>query len=174
MALPYLRWILTRGFLPLAGVCAACATAVAGPADDVQRAEASLRGGDVFNAMSLLRKAADQNHGAAQARLADLLHSAQYDQEALVLYRKAAQQGEAAGEFGLGRMYADGAGVPRDAAQALAWYRKAEARNHAPALDALARAYRTGDLGLDKDLEQAAKYDARARELLKQQAGAAR
>lgn len=145
--------------------------AAASPADDVRQAEVSLNSGDVFNAMSLLRRAADQNHGGAQARLADLLHAAEFDQEALVLYRRSAQQGEAAGEFGLGRMYADGTGVPRDAALALEWYRKAEAKNYAPALDALARAYRTGSLGLPKDMERAARYDARAKELQKQQQG---
>lgn len=174
MALLSSRWFPVRGWLPAAALCALGSAAVAGPAEDVQRAEASLGGGDVVAAMSLLRRAADQNHGVAQARLADLLRAAQFDQEALVLYRKSAQQGEAAGEFGLGRMYADGTGVPRDAALALEWYRKAEAKNHAPALDALARAYRTGDLGLAKDLEQAARYDARAREFQKQQGGAVR
>ena len=145
--------------------------AIASPADDVRQAEVSLNNGDVFNAMSLLRRAADQNHGVAQARLADLLHAAEFDQEALVLYRRSAGQGEAAGDFGLGRMNADGTGVPRDAVLALEWYRKAEAKNYAPALDALARAYRTGSLGLPRDLEQAARYDARAKELQKQQQG---
>lgn len=169
MAALHQIWIPARRGLSLAALCAVCGIAFASPAEDVQRAEASLRGGDVFAAMSHLRKAADQNHGLAQARLADLLRAAQFDQEALILYRKAAQQGEAAGEFGLGRMYADGTGVPRDAALALQWYRKAQARNHVPALDALARAHRTGDLGLAKDLEQAARLDALARELLQQQ-----
>lgn len=159
----------SRGLLALAALWAGCAAAVASPDEDVQRAEASLRGGDVFAAISQLRKAADRNNGLAQARLADLLRAAEFDQEALILYRKAAQQGEAAGEFGLGKMYADGVGVPRDAALALEWYRKAEARNHAPALDALARAHRTGDLGLTRDPELAARLDARARELLQQQ-----
>lgn len=158
------HWFLVRGLSSLAVLCALGGAALAAPQDDVHQAEASLAGGDVFAAMTLLRKAADQNHGLAQARLADLLRAAQFDQEALVLYRKSAEQGEPAGEFGLGRMYADGTGVPRDHALALDWYRKAEAKNHAPALDALARAHRTGDLGLSKDLELASRYDARASE----------
>jgi TPR repeat protein len=155
--------------LSLAALCALGGPAIAGPQDDVNQAQASLAGGDVFAAMTLLRRAADQNHAVAQARLADLLRAAQFDQEALALYRNSAEQGEPAGEFGLGRMYADGTGVPRDPALALEWYRKAEAKNHAPALDALARAYRTGDLGFTRDLELAARYDARARESQKQQ-----
>lgn len=144
---------------------AVCGGAHAGAAEDVQQAQSALRTGDVFTAMSLLRKAADQNNPLAQARLADLLHSAEFDPEALELYRRSAKQGEAAGEFGLGRMYADGAGLRRDPAAALEWYRKAEAKNYWPALDALARAYRTGSLGLAKDLQRAGELEARVREL---------
>jgi TPR repeat protein len=153
------RWVLSLAALGAAGMVQA------GPAEDVQQAEAALRTGDVFTAMALLRKAADQNHALAQARLADLLHAAEFDREAVVLYQKAADQGEAAGEYGLGRSYADGTGVARDPALALQWYRKAEQKNHAPALDALARAYRTGDLGLPRNLEQANALDARVRVL---------
>lgn len=156
--------------LSLAALFAFGTRVEAGAAEDVERAEASIRAGDVVTAFALLRKASDQNHAGAQARLADLLRAAEFDREALALYRKAAEQGDAAGEFGLGRMYADGVGVPRDAAVALEWYRKAEKKNHAPALDALARAYRTGDLGLPKDLERASTLDARVRGL--QQAAA--
>lgn len=155
--------LLARCILTLAAFCAFGARVEAGPADDVKQAQASLRTGDVFESMSLLRRAADQNHAPAQAGLADLLHAAEFDQEALVLYRQAAAQGDAAGEFGLGRMYADGAGVVRDPVQALEWYRKAEKQNHAPTLDALARAYRSGDLGLVKDVDQASALDTRVR-----------
>ena len=166
--------LIARCVLSLAAFCAFGARVEAGPADDVREAQASLRTGDVFASMSLLRKAADQNHAPAQAGLADLLHAAEFDQEALVLYRQAASQGDAAGEFGLGRMYADGAGVPRDPVLALEWYRKAEKQNHAPTLDALARAYRTGDLGLAKDLEQANALDARVRTIRQAQGRDAR
>ena len=158
-------------------VCAAvlgglAVAAEAGPAEDLRQAETSMREGDVFTAMALLRKAADENHPGAQARLADLLHAAEFDGEALVLYRKAAEQGNAAGEFGLGRMYADGSGVPRDPALALEWYRKAEKQNHAPALDALARAYRSGDLGLAKDAQRASALDAQVKVLVQAAKGA--
>ena len=156
--------IVTCCVLSLAALCAAGGV-LAGPAEDVQQAESALRSGDVYTAMSLLRKAADQNHPLAQAQLADLLHAAEFDKEALVLYQKSAEQGEPAGEFGLGRTYADGTGVPRDPALALQWYRKAEQKNHAPALDALARAYRTGDLGLTRDLDRANALDVRFRAL---------
>jgi TPR repeat protein len=62
--------------------------------------------------------------------------------------------------------------VPRDAALALEWYRKAEKKNYWPALDALARAYRIGDLGLPKDVPQANALAARVRTLQAAEKGA--
>lgn len=170
--------LLTRSFpvarsaLALALFIGAAAPVLADPPQDMQQAETALNNGDVFTAMALLRKAADQGYGAAQARLGDLLHAAEFDKEAIALYRKAAEQGEAAGEFGLGRMYAHGTGVDRDAAQALEWYRKSEKKDHPPTLEALARAYRTGDLGLARDLDQANALEARAKQLRQNAKGA--
>ena len=166
--------IVVRFIVLLAALCAAGANVSAGPAEDVQQAETSLQAGDLPTAMSLLRRAADQNHPLAQARLADLLVKAEFNAQALALYRKSAEQGEAAGEFGLGHMYADALGVPRDVALALEWYRKAEKKNYWPALDALARAYRIGDLGLPKDIAQANALDARVRQLQAAAKGAAK
>jgi len=174
MKLVHSLQILVRGAFVLACLIAAGSNVRAAPADDVRQADAALATGDVFVAMSLLRRAADQNDALAQARLGDLLHAAEFDAEALVLYRKSAEQGEAAGEFGLGRMYADGAGVPRDPAKALEWYRKAESKNHPQTLDALARAYRTGSLGLARDLDRANALDERVRTLYAAQKAAAK
>ena len=150
--------------LILALACVA-GLASAGPAEDTAAAEAAIRSGDVFTAMGTLRRLADGGYGPAQARLADLLHAAENDAEAVLLYRKAADQGDPAGQCGLAKMHADGTGVPRDDAEALRLYRLAAQKNYAPAFDALARAYRTGTLGLAKDVAEAAAMDARAREL---------
>ncbi len=146
----------------------------AGPKEDTEQAEQAFRSGDLIVAMTLLRKAADLGHAPAQARLADLLDAAEQDAEAVALYRKAAEQGDPAGEYGLGRMLAQGEGVARDVAQALQWYRKAVAREHVPALEALSRAYRSGDLGLTRDAQEAARLEARARALRAERAQAAR
>lgn len=156
----------TRCVAAVAMLCAIASGAAAGPVEDLRDAEAAAGAGDVYTAMSLLRKAADRNHPVAQARLADLLHAAEFDAEALDLYKRSAAQGEAAGEFGLGVMYANGAAVKRDDALALEWYRKAEKKNFPPALDALARAYRTGTLGLAKDVAAANELEARRKSLL--------
>jgi TPR repeat protein len=144
------------------GALLAAAAAHAGPAEDVKAADAALRADDLPQAMALLRKAADQGDPLAQARLGDLLRSAGLEAEAVVLYTKAVDRGEPAGEVGLGRAYADGAGVPQDAARALELYRKAEARNYGPAFDLIGRAYRTGSLGLPRDLEKAKSYEDKA------------
>lgn len=133
----------------------------AGPAEDVKAAETALREGDLPTAFGLLRKASDQDYPLAQARLGDLLRAAEFEQEAVVMFKKAADRGEPAGEVSLGRAYADGAGVKADPEAALALFRKAEAKNYGPVYDILARAHRAGTLGLPKDLEKAKDYEAK-------------
>lgn len=162
--------LLARCTLWLGALLAATALH-AGPAEDVQKADAALRAGDLPTAMTLLRKAADQDFPLAQARLGDLLRAAEFEKEAVVLYKKAADRGEPAGWFGLGRALADGAGIEKDQAAALALYRKAEQKDFPPALEALGRAYRTGALGLPQDLQKAQDYQRRA-ETLSRTAGA--
>ena len=51
-------------------------------------------------------------------------------------------------------MYEDGRGVPRDNAQALAWYRKAADQSNATAQSNLGRCYETGH-GVPQDASQA-------------------
>ena len=156
------------------GALLTAAAVQAGPAEDVKAADVALRAGDLPLAMSLLRKASDQDFPLAQARLGDLLRAAEFETEAVALYKKAADRGEPAGEVGLGRAYADGAGVTKDPVLALELYRKAEQKKYGPAYDALARAYRTGTLGLAKDLEQAKAYDAKAADWQKTQTAEAK
>jgi TPR repeat protein len=158
---PFARCILWMGAL------FAAAAVWAGPAEDVQQAETAYMAGDLPAALSLLRKAADQDYPPAQAKLGDLLRIAGYEAEAVEVYKKAAAKGDPAGEVGLGRAYADGAGIAKDPAKALELYRKAQEKNHGPAFDMLARAYRTGTLGLPKDPVQAKAYEDKAAELAK-------
>lgn len=129
------------------------------------KAEAAFRTGDLIVAMGLLRQAADAGHGPAQSRLADMLDAAEQDAEAVVWYRKAAAQNDAHGEYGLGRMLAHGEGVARDPVEALLWYRRAAEKNHVFAIEALARAYRSGDLGLDRNIAEADRLEQRAKSL---------
>ena len=133
--------------------------------DQTERAEAAFRNGDLITAMGLLRQAADAGYAPAQARLADLLDAAEQDVEAVALYRKAAAQGDPAGELGLGRMLAQGDGVARDIEQGLALIRRAAEKNHPPAIDALARATRTGAFGLTRDPIEADRLEQRIKTL---------
>ena len=116
--------------------------------ENYQEARRIFVRGDVVGAMPLLRKAADEGHAPAQVLLAQMLDQAEFNSEAVEYFRKAAQQGNADGEFGLGSMYAAGEGVPRDAQAALNWYRRAAGRGHDRAILALALAHLRGDLGL--------------------------
>ncbi|WP_310732352.1 tetratricopeptide repeat protein [Ideonella sp. A 288] len=130
-----------------------------------ERAEAAFRTGDLIVAMGLLRQAADAGHGPAQSRLADMLDAAEQDAEAVVWYRKAAAQNDAHGEYGLGRMLAHGEGVARDPVEAVRWYRLAAEKNHVFAIEALARAHRSGDLGIERNLAEADRLEQRAKTL---------
>jgi hypothetical protein len=79
--------------------------------------------------------------------------SVDYDQ-ALALYHKAADRGDATGEFNVGFMYANGNGVKQDYAQAVEWYRKAAAKGQFEAENSLGDMYYYG-LGLPLDYAQA-------------------
>jgi hypothetical protein len=70
--------------------------------------------------------------------------------EAITWYRRAAEQGEAAGEFNLGGMYAHGLGVAQDDAEAAKWYSKAADQGDAVSQFSLGVAYARG-LGVARD-----------------------
>ena len=57
--------------------------------------------------------------------------------EAARLYRKAAEQGDAVAQQGLGYMYATGRGVPLDRGEAIVWYIRAAAKGDVRAKGAL-------------------------------------
>lgn len=60
----------------------------------------------------------------AQIKLANEFYSKKNYKEAIDLYRKAADQGNIAGEYNLGIMYEKGLGVKKDVIQAITWYQK--------------------------------------------------
>ena len=155
--------------LAAAGLCLALVVpAVAGgaPADDYKRGEQAYRGGDVVSAMAALRRAAEQGHAPAQVLLAEILDRAEFNEEALGWYRKAAEQGDAAGEYGVGEMYLAGEGVKKDPGQAWFWFARAADKKYGPAIIALANAYIRAAI----DAEPAAPDAARAAEWLRKAA----
>ena len=68
--------------------------------------------------------------------------------------RARAERGEAEAQYGLGWMYSNGQGVPKDNVQALSWLRQAAAQGHAGAQFGLAWMYGNGQ-GVPKDNAQA-------------------
>jgi SpoVK/Ycf46/Vps4 family AAA+-type ATPase len=81
--------------------------------------------------------------------------------EAVRWYRKAADQGNAQGQWYLGVMYGYGRGVAEDKAEAVRWYRKAADQGHRVAQNCLGWAFEQG-LGVSADVSQAAKWYAKA------------
>ena len=122
----------------------------AAPEDDFRAGSRAFHTGDVVQAMALLKKSADAGHAPSQSLLAYILDKAEFNDEAIAYYRKAAAQGDAEGEFGLGSMYAAGEGIKRDPAEARKWITRAAERGHATAINALAQAYMRGELGVDE------------------------
>lgn len=122
----------------------------AAPEDDFRAGSQAFREGDVVQAMAVLKKSADAGHAPSQSLLAYILDKAEFNDEAIAYYRKAAAQGDAEGEFGLGSMYAAGEGVKRDPAEARKWITRAAEKGHAAAINALAEAYIKGGLGIDE------------------------
>ena len=73
------------------------------------------------------------------------------------LYYKAAQQGDAAGQFHLGTMYRDGGGVEYNQEQAARWFRESAQQNYADAENELGMLYQHGR-GVPQDDLQAASW----------------
>jgi TPR repeat protein len=138
-----LRW--------LAGLLiAAASAALAGPAEDFRAGEDAYRSGDLVGAMPLLRRAADAGDARAQALYGHLLDISEFNEQAALYYRQAAEQGNVDGQFGLGSLYAAGEGVERDAAAARRWFELAASQGHAGAINTLARASISGELGFPR------------------------
>lgn len=135
--------------------------AAAAPEQDSAEAEKEFDRGDLVVSMSLWRRAAEQGYAPAQSRLADVLDAAEEDEEAVAWYRKAAAQGYAAGEYGLGQMYAKGEGVKKDIEQARLYISRAAEQGYLLGLVAMMEAYRSGGLGLAKDAEKAAVWESK-------------
>ena len=83
--------------------------------------------------------------------------------QALEWYRRAAAQGHAGAQNGLGIAYALGQGVTRDDAEAVRWYRRAAEQEDAAAQVNLASAY-AGGRGVPRDDAEAVRWYRRAAE----------
>jgi len=85
----------------------------------------------------------DANIGDAKLKTRDYIGAEKY-------YRKAAEQGDARGEYGLGELYAGGKGVQQDYAEAAKWYQKAADHGHSKGQYKLGLMYSYGQ-GVQQD-----------------------
>jgi len=124
---------------------------LAAPQDDYSAGRKAYLAGDVVSAMTPLKRAADAGYAPAQSLYGYILDKAEYNEEAAQYFRRAAEQGDADGEYGLGLLYASGEGVARDPAAARAWLERAGNQDHGLAVVALSQAFLTGRLGFKTD-----------------------
>lgn len=81
--------------------------------------------------------------------------------EAVKWFRKAAEQGHAAGQANLGTMYENGSGVKRDYAEAAKWYRKADEQGFVGVQNNLGVIYENGE-DVNQDHGEAVKWYRKA------------
>jgi len=129
---------------------------VAAPQDDYNAGRKAYLAGDVVSAMTPLRRAADAGYAPAQSLYGYILDKAEYNEEAAQYFRRAAEQGDPDGQYGLGILYASGQGVGRDAGAAREWLERAGSQGHGLAVVALSQAFLSGRLGFKTDPADAA------------------
>lgn len=115
------------------------ATAAAAPEDDYARGRQAYAGGDVAGAMRALRSGASAGHGPSMALLAFILERSDFVDEALALYRRAADLDVADAHVALGNLHLAGRGVAKDENAALAHFSKAARLGDAHAAALVAR-----------------------------------
>jgi len=144
-----------------------CQAVLAGPPEDFSVASKAYASGDLIGSMPVLRRSADAGYAPAQALLAEILYRSEFDEEAVGYYRKAADQGNADGQFGLGSMYSTGEGVKKDLAAARHWISLAAEQGHKQAIGVMAQAHMSGQLGItekEQQSEEALRWIKRAAE----------
>lgn len=146
----------------------ACTPVFAGAPEDFAAGLKAYSAGDIVGSMPLLRRAADVGHAQAQALLAEILDRSEFDEEAVAYYRKAADQGNADGQFGLGVMYSVGEGVKKDPVAARRWITLAAEQGHKQAIGVMAQAFIAGQLGVsdqERQGEEARRWVRKAADL---------
>ena len=160
-----LKRIATHSLKRLAGtlvLALAMAPAYADVAEDHDKAIKMWQMGNVVDAMTQFTANAEKGYAPSQVWLATLMDQAQQDEDAVKWFQKAADQGNAAGEYGLGLMFGKGEGVKQDNAKALDYVTRAAEKDHSDAVSALATIYTKGGLGLEPNLEKGEYWTARA------------
>ncbi len=124
-------------------------------------AEQAMDEQDLNEAAIHYRKAAEQNYLPAQTALGELLYASQDFEAAFGWFLMSAYQGDAAGAYDLGKLYAEGNGVEQNLNKAVYWITHSAEKNYLPAAESLAIAYRDGLYGLAKDPDKAQIWESR-------------
>jgi TPR repeat protein len=109
---------------------------------------ASSKDLDTFQKM---KNDAERGDPKAQVVLGEAYYRVQDYQNALVWFRKSAQQGYASGQYNLGVLYLEGSGTAKDEGEAQKWFLKAAEQGDLFAMNNLVAAYYYGN-GVSKDL----------------------
>lgn len=117
--------------------------------------------GDLPDAMSNWRAAAEGGSAEAQAWLGYILDQSENNEEAVGYYRAAAEQGNVEGIAGLAEMYAKGEGVEKDFAEALKYFKRAGELGHGRSIQVLIFAFKDGGLGVEPDAAELAYWRAK-------------
>ena len=140
-------------------VCVFSSSALfAGPEADTKKGMEAFLEGDTVGAMRLYRKAAEQGYAPAQEKLAYILDQSEFNEEAIEWFRKAADQNNAEGQYGLGMMYLIGDGIEKDPAKALQLIEAAAQQGLLRAMMSMFHFSRNGDHGLAVNLQQAVSW----------------
>lgn len=134
----------------------AASSAMAGLDEDFAAAMVSYKRGDFVTAMPLMRKVADAGNVEAQVLMASMLDGAEFDEEAVAYYRKAAAAGNLDGMYGLAGMLAAGEGAPKNPVEAMALLTKAASAGHKPSIRGMAQAYLRGEMGITETQKKSA------------------
>lgn len=121
-----------------------------------------FRKGNLIEAMQLLRSSAKQGYAPAQNTLAYILDQSEVNEDAFYWFQQAALQGHAAGQLGLGNMYAKGEGIKKDPIKAGEWIEKSARQMHVPAMRAYAYALEFGQLGFTQDKKSSGQWYLKA------------
>jgi len=100
------------------------------------------------------KKAAKRGNAKAQFCLGQYYGATQDDVEAVLWYRKSAEQEYPKAQYSLGVCYATGRGIEQDNAHAVSWFRKAAEQRYARAQYKLGECYANG-IGVKQDYNQA-------------------
>lgn len=123
---------------------------------------------DCVKAVDWAKKSANQNDPFGLNALANLFDGVgsclpKDDEQAVQLYRKAAEHGHGGAQFNIGRRYFNGINVAQDDQQALEWFRKAADQGVSDAQHALGNMYANGR-GVGKDEQIAVVWFRKAAE----------